>query len=103
MVKGIYNTDTGNTKLFVNGIQIDINKTHNLGSLTKHSYDFNWGYGGSGPAQTALAILYTLYGKDVALRYYQDFKWDMIAPLEQACDFTMAISDIEAWMERERA
>ena len=41
-----------------------------------HSPDgFEWGYGGSGPAQSALAILCDLLGDpDEALKWYQDFK-----------------------------
>lgn len=49
--------------------------------LANHSPDgFNWGYGGSGPAQLALAILFDVTGdKDIALRYYQDFKREVVA------------------------
>jgi hypothetical protein len=47
-----------------------------------HSPDgFNWGYGGSGPAQLALAIMLKLTGKADG---YQDFKWSVIAPLPQS-------------------
>jgi len=46
-----------------------------------HSPDgFNWGYGGSGPAQLALAIMLELTGKPDG---YQDFKWKVIAGLPQ--------------------
>lgn len=52
---------------------------------------FEWGYGGSGPAQLAWAILYTVFSKvlnkskvdtwaDTAL-YYQRYKWQVIAGL----------------------
>lgn len=42
-----------------------------------HSPDgFNWGYGGSGPAQLALAIMLKLTGKSEG---YQNFKWNVIA------------------------
>ena len=43
-----------------------------------------WGYGGSGPAQLALAILCEEYGEDVDKHpvYYQDFKWAVIAKLD---------------------
>lgn len=45
-----------------------------------HSPDgFEWGYGGSGPAQLALAILLDLYAKEEALRAYQEFKWKFVA------------------------
>jgi hypothetical protein len=37
---------------------------------------FGWGYGGSGPAQLALALLIEATGdQDLAVRYHQDFKW----------------------------
>jgi len=43
---------------------------------------FEWGYGGSGPAQLALAILADHLGDDQeALNFYQRFKWAIIAEL----------------------
>ena len=43
---------------------------------------FEWGYGGSGPAQLALAILANHFGDDEwALNLYQRFKWAVIAQL----------------------
>ncbi len=42
---------------------------------------FAWGYGGSGPAQLALAILADCVGDEEALKYYQDFKFAIIARL----------------------
>jgi hypothetical protein len=43
---------------------------------------FEWGYGGSGPAQLALAILADHCGNDEqALNFYQRFKWAIIAEL----------------------
>lgn len=56
-------------------------------SGVNHSYDFNWGYGGSGPAQTSFAIIYDylrykskkpLYSNNLAHCLYQDFKWKII-------------------------
>lgn len=44
---------------------------------------FNWGYGGSGPAQLALAILLKLCSKEMALDHYQAFKRKVIANLPQ--------------------
>ena len=45
-----------------------------------HSYDFEWGYGGSGPAQTALAILMEVTeDKQLSLRLYQHLKHQVIA------------------------
>src|SRR5438067_13192096 len=43
---------------------------------------FEWGYGGSGPAQLALAILATWSHNDgFALKHYQDFKFRVIGRL----------------------
>ena len=42
---------------------------------------FEMGYGGSGPAQLSLALLAHCMGDKVALQYYQDFKWEVIAML----------------------
>jgi Family of unknown function (DUF6166) len=41
--------------------------------VRKHSPDgFNWGYGGSGPAQLALALLRELTTEEMAILWYQD-------------------------------
>lgn len=40
---------------------------------------FNWGYGGSGPAQLALAILLKVVGRDLAEKWYQHFKTEHVA------------------------
>ena len=50
-----------------------------------HSPDgFNWGYGGSGPAQLALAIVMKITGKADG---YQEFKQKVIAVLPQGKNF----------------
>lgn len=44
---------------------------------------FNWGYGGSGPAQLALAMLCAVLGDDQAAEaLYQDFKFAFIGRIE---------------------
>ena len=63
-------------------------------SVYNHSPDgFNWGYGGSGPAQLALAIMLALTNSPSD---YQQFKWDVIAQLPEA-DF-----EIRFWKEGNR-
>jgi hypothetical protein len=42
---------------------------------------FEFGYGGSGPAQLALAILADCCGDELAVAYHQPFKWAVIARL----------------------
>lgn len=59
--------------------------------LANHSPDgFNWGYGGSGPAQLALAITAHALGNDaVALRHYQHVKAELVAALDGDADFIL--------------
>lgn len=75
--------------------------------VRNHSPDgFEWGFGGSGPAQLALAIcLELLDGPEAearALRCYQDVKWRFIGRLEgntwtlSAADVREYIAELEA-------
>lgn len=67
-------------------------------SIYNHSPDgFNWGYGGSAPAQLALALLLTTTDPETAIRLHQDFKWAFIATLPQT-DFEKEI-DIENYVK----
>lgn len=52
---------------------------------------FCWGYGGSGPAQLALAILldYLRGDRERVMPMYQDFKFKVIAGLDQDKPFTI--------------
>jgi hypothetical protein len=60
---------------------------------------FEVGYGGSGPAQTALAILADHLGDDErAVRLHQAFKWAVIATLDRESDFELAAEDIDSWI-----
>lgn len=56
---------------------------------------FSWSYGGSGPAQLALALCIEIMGVDKALNVYQDFKWKYIATLPKG-DF-----EKDVWIEVE--
>jgi hypothetical protein len=50
---------------------------------------FAWGYGGSGPAQLALALLVDATGdNELALRHYQDFKWSFVAGWDKSWSIT---------------
>lgn len=62
--------------------------------VVNHSTDgFNWGYGGSGPSQMALAICLLLYPKQRALHEYQDFKREVISNLPIDQDFEIEIDE----------
>lgn len=67
--------------------------------LWNHSPDgFNWGYGGSGPAQLALALLYDVTrDKEVALRHHQDFKWTYVA--RWGDNWTITTDEILDWLK----
>ena len=50
--------------------------------LRRHSEEFNWGYGGSGPAQLALALAADVLGNDEqAQDIYQRLKFKLIGRL----------------------
>lgn len=73
--------------------------------LRNHSPDgFAWGYGGSGPAQLALAILADLHTDAKALAWYMPFKWRVIAQLKMDEPWTLSaqqINDVLAVLEAE--
>jgi hypothetical protein len=54
---------------------------HSLQVRNHSPTGFSWGYGGSGPAQLALALLLELTTTEMALLWYQDVKWQIIAKL----------------------
>lgn len=67
--------------------------------LFNHSPNgFNWGYGGSGPAQLALALLLDATGdKDVALGWYQQYKREVVATWSHHWQTTKA--EIHNWLQ----
>jgi len=68
--------------------------------LANHSpTGFEWGYGGSGPAQLALALLaHALDDDGTALDYYQQFKFAMVARLPHA-EWALTERDIKEALE----
>ena len=75
----------------VNGIPLDPRL-----DLYNHSpTGFEWGYGGSGPAQLALAMLASHFGDEAkALAIYQDFKREVVAGLPKR-GWTLSSRDID--------
>lgn len=67
--------------------------------LRNHSPDgFNWSYGGSGPAQLALALLADALGDDdLAQDHYQKFKWQRIGAIK-ADTFRITQDEIRSWL-----
>ena len=64
---------------------------------------FEWGYGGSGPAQLALAILLHYAGAEGrhsaswAVRHHQAFKWHFVANWHKD-GFVLHTEEIDVWV-----
>jgi len=68
-------------EVWLNGQPLSPKKSQNVWN---HSLDgFNWGYGGSGPSQLALAVLLEFYDTDTAVGLHHKFKDEVIALLPQ--------------------
>jgi hypothetical protein len=63
-----------------------------------HSPDgFNWGYGGSGPSQLALAILFDVTkDRDTAVKFHQDFKRAFVAGWGE--NWTVTEDEVINWL-----
>jgi hypothetical protein len=86
-------------EVFIDGEQLTLEP-----SLEVYSHSptgFEWGYGGSGPSQLALAILLELYGRSTALHYYQAFKYKFIVAAAQD-GFVISSDDIDLWLKKEK-
>lgn len=83
----------------VNGCAV-VNVPH---AIKLHSpTGFEWGYGGSGPADLALNILYAITGdRELAMQYHQQFKWDFIARVPREGG-VIKRDDIIDWLKKER-
>ena len=61
---------------------------------------FQWGYGGSGPAQLALALLYDVTGDpELSVRLHQAFKRQFVALWGDTWEITDL--DIRVWVENQ--
>lgn len=95
--KGLGFREDMHDPVLVNGEPLDPGPSQ---AVWNHSPDgFAWGYGGSGPAQLALAILLTALDKDEAVRCHQQFKRDFIEKLPQEGPWQFYV-DIPAWTNR---
>ena len=71
-------------------------------TLVNHSPDgFAWGYGGSGPAQLALALLLDRTNDPaLALAHYQEFKWEVVAKWPSDEKWTLSVAEIDEWLAK---
>ena len=93
--------------IYVNYISDELKVTNQpLKHICRHSPDgFEWGYGGSGPSDTALSIMvdhFTHQGvenpRKKADLVYQDFKWKFISVALES-GFVVNEAQIEDWLE----
>jgi len=69
--------------------------------IRNHSTEFNWGYGGSGPAQLALAILLDVTGDpQVSQEFYQWFKEDIVSRWGQR--WAITATEVLTWLVLEQ-
>ena len=79
----------------INGIPLDPAPSQHV---YNHSPDgFSWGYGGSGPAQLALALLLFYTNPKYAVANYQQFKFDVLMTVAQDADFSMPVKRVREW------
>jgi hypothetical protein len=68
-----------------------------LGLVNHSPTGFEWGYGGSGPAQAALALLADALGDDErAVRLHQGFKFAVIGGLDRDEPWEMTDDEVTA-------
>jgi len=93
-ITGLRSTGT----VFIDGVELSPARSQ---AVYNHSPDgFNWGYGGSGPAQLALALLLEATDKFNSQRYYQDFKFAVVSHLDE--NFVLQASVIYDWLEKRK-
>lgn len=79
-------------RLFIDGVELFVSESQ---SIRNHSQGFSWGYAGSGPAQTALAIcLHIFQNHYVAEALYQDFKFAFVEHWQPVGDPFNVVIDI---------
>lgn len=88
------------------GVQVDVvedGRRRALRHVVHHSpTGFEWGYGGSGPADLALSILTDAAGEPTARTWYQAFKWDVVAQLDREA-WELREEEVVGWLAQQRA
>lgn len=74
-------------------------------ALVNHSPNgFSWGYSGSGPAQCALGVLLDVTDdENVAMRWYQSFKSEVIAHMPQDKKLQIPVTAIREWLKEKQS
>lgn len=100
MAKCVIHGDVNTRAVTIDGMEID--PAISL-SVCNHSPDgFNWGYGGSGPAQLAFAILIDQQADlRVAFDLHQVFKWELLVSADGDKDLHVEV-DVNEWVEKQK-
>lgn len=86
---------TGGLTVYIGGVFLDPAPSQ---AIYNHSPDgFAWGYGGSGPAQLALAILLHFSNEQIAAKYYQQYKTEVVANLDPL-GFQIPHREVKRWL-----
>lgn len=84
----------GDIDCYIDGYQVKLGPSL---KVRDHSpTGFNVGYGGSGPAQLALAILMEFVPASIASDFHQKFKWEYVAKWQSGQTYRI---DVKAWVE----
>lgn len=98
LYKGVRTMPGYRAVVYVDGQLLDLNPSR------ADVYDYGadsaeWGYFGSGPSQTAAAILYDITGdRELAKRYHQEFKREYIAQFDQD-GFILLEMQVLTWLD----
>jgi len=91
---GLITGDEKTGTVWINGTELSPEKSL---KVRNHSPSgFAWGYGGSGPAQLALAILLEFVDEETAELLYQEFKRAFIAPA--ADQLKINVENVKTWI-----
>ena len=87
------------------GTGSNVEVTVNGKPLKHHVYHsptgFNFGYGGSGPADLARSILWDFIGAEPTLGLYQDFKFRFVSGWKDTWEITS--EEIQNWLDKRGA
>lgn len=89
-IRLIYRTTVGDNQIIVNGHHLNVDASR---LVRDHSNEFDWGYHGSGPSQSAAAICLHLFGPYIAPQVYQRFKIEFVGEWKEAGLYTIDIAE----------
>ena len=80
----------------ISGVEVTVNGKPLRHRVYHSPTGFNFGYGGSGPADLALSILWDYFGAEPHASCYQDFKSEFVAGWKDEWEITQ--TEIREWL-----